>query len=106
MWVIQRYNKSSFTDKLLMLKEKWTKARVSLNSVRWPGGARRGDRVESASDSNVGRGKSESDKTHFPQKRCSLIFFFFDYKQWAGQGEGGDKKKKKVLNNMNIMKRS
>lgn len=35
MRVTQRYNKSSFSDKLLTLKEKRTKARVSLNSTRW-----------------------------------------------------------------------
>lgn len=56
MRVTQRYNKSSFSDKLLMLKENRTKTRVSLNSMRWPGGGGPGgvSRGESASDSDVG----------------------------------------------------
>lgn len=68
------------------------------------GGARRGDRVESASDSDVGRATSLSDKTHFPQKRRSLIFWLQTRgaagRRWWGGGGG------EVLNNMNIMKRS
>lgn len=70
MRVTQRYNKSSFSDKLLTLKEKRTKARVSLNSARWPGGGWEG--WESASDSDVGREESKSDKHTF-HKRCILI---------------------------------
>lgn len=36
--VTQRYNKSAFSDKLLMLKENQTKTRVSLNSMSWLAG--------------------------------------------------------------------
>lgn len=73
-------------------------------SARWPGGWGRGLAGETESDSfsDVGRGKSGSDKAHFPQKHCSLIFLITN----TGHGGGKVARRKKVLNNINIMKHS
>lgn len=81
MRVTQRYNKSSFSDKLLTLKEKRTKARVSLNSARWPGGGGRGG---SQPPTLMWGGKSQNLINTLPTKALHinfpLFFFFFDYK--------------------------
>lgn len=84
-----------------MLKEKWTKMRVSLNSLQGGLGGRAGE-TESASLSDVGRGKSESDKAHFSQKSRSLIFWL----QTRGMAGKRWWEEKKVLSNINIMKHS
>lgn len=91
MRVTQRYNKSSFSDKLLMLKENRTKTRVSLNSMRWPGGGAGGALAGESQPLTLMWGKESQNQIkkrkkekHFAQKSCSLVFFFFsslDYKR-------------------------
>lgn len=60
------------------------------------------------SQTDVARAKSPSDKGHFPQRRRSLIFLITNTGEKVARvaavvGRGG---RKKVLNNMNMMKRS
>lgn len=90
-----------------MLTEGRTKERVSPQLCEVARGGLTGERQPSQAD--VARAASPSDKGHFPQRRRSLIFWL----QTQGRekvarvaavavARGGEK----VLNNMNMMKRS